>query len=127
MKFKRWVRAAYTKYVSTRIPWKNSFAQLKWAIGIIPQCEKLNPILLKYEASIEMNKYKMQIISSCNNEENIYKRIVYTNDDINNPEEFIVCGAERPEVGCESVFKYKTVYIHYKFNLIFLLVIQILK
>jgi hypothetical protein len=93
------------------------FQKYFWSfLHIDPKKDKYEIIFLGMDEKSQMNKYRFDDRSTTLDPPRVFESFVYTNDDIHNPEEFIVCGAERPDVGCESVFKYKDVYINYMFR-----------
>jgi hypothetical protein len=84
-------------------------------LQIDPKREKYEIISLGLDEPTQMGKYRFDVRATTLASPQVFHTFVYTNDDINNPQDFAVCG-EKAESYCHSVFQYKGIYVKYMFN-----------
>ena len=83
-------------------------------LHIDPKRGKYEITSLGFDEPTQMGKYRFGHIFT--DPPQIFYKFVYTNDDIDNPQDFVVCRSDEDESYCHSVFQYKGIFVEYRFN-----------
>lgn len=98
--------------------YKNIFQKYFWSFlhTLYPTKNNYKFIPIDFNNAIGKHKYKFVRFAKDNyGTDYTVESFVYTEDHIEDPQDFIVCGTDMEDANCDSVFMYRNVYIHYRF------------